>query len=672
MIGRSAAGIALATTLSLAAGSAAFAGPPEGGIRGADAGNVVRGSYLVVLKDGAASPAKVQASAATLTATFGGTVTFRYTRALRGFSARMSDLQARRMAARPEVGYVQAVRKVKKSDTQANPPSWGLDRIDQGGRPESHSYTYPSTASAVHAYIIDTGIRTDRLDFGGRAGSGIDTVDNDTDASDCDGHGTHVAGTVGGATFGVAKQVQLVAVRVLDCAGWGTDAQIVAGIDWVTANAVHPAVANMSLGSVTVDPAIDAAVANSIASGITYAVAAGNGGADGVGDDACTTSPADVPGAIAVGATDEADFRTWFSNYGPCVAVFAPGNKIASVNLDSDATPRIESGTSQATPHVTGAAALLLAANPLLTPAQVRAAIVDSAVPDTVYHAGTGSPNRLLHMGTAPNSPSISLLARINSRFVTTGGGADPLSADRSANGLWEEFDQVDEGGGYVALRSHANGRYVTAEAGGSQPLVANRAAVGAWEKFRIMDNGDGSVALQANANNRFVTTGGGTSALIANRSAVGLWEEFDRAGPVFGIAFQSFANDKIITAEAAGSAPLQANRAAVGQWEQFDEVNVGGGYIALRARANGKFVTAEWAGTRPLIANRTSAGAWEKFQVIDLGGDGTGTGTLIALLANADGQFVSTGFVRTVLVADGGNDVTNLYASEAYEDLTV
>jgi subtilisin family serine protease len=304
----------------------------------------------------------------------------------------MSAQQARRLAADPAVAYVEQNRVLHATDTQANPPSTGLDRIDQAALPLDGSFTFPNTASNVHAYIIDTGIRLSHVTFGGRATSGVDEVDGGS-ADDCNGHGTHVAGTVGGAEVGVAKGAQLVAVRVLDCNGAGDTAQVIAGIDWVTANAIKPAVANMSLGGAA-SAAIDQAVTSSIAAGVTFAVAAGNETVD-----ACLESPARVTGAITVGAIDGADNRADFSNFGKCVDVFAPGVDIVSAFATSDTAAQTLSGTSMATPHVAGAAALVLSANPTATPQQVAAAVTGNATTGAVAAAGPGSPNRLLFVG---------------------------------------------------------------------------------------------------------------------------------------------------------------------------------------------------------------------------------------------------------------------------------
>ena len=314
-----------------------------------------------------------------------------YTHALRGAAMTITNpKRAEALARNPNVMLVEQDGYVSVDATQSN-ATWGLDRIDQASLPLSGSYTYNTTASNVNVYIIDTGIRTTHSDFGGRAYHGYDAVDNDYNATDCNGHGTHVAGTVGGSTWGVAKGVKLYGVRVLDCNGSGTNSGVIAGIDWVTQNHVAPAVANMSLGG-GASTALDNAVASSISSGVTYAVAAGN---DNV--NACNSSPARVSSALTVGSSTSSDARSSFSNYGSCLDLFAPGSSITSTWHTSNSATNTISGTSMASPHVAGAAALYLAGNPGASPATVNQAIIGAASSGKLSSIGSGSPNLLLY-----------------------------------------------------------------------------------------------------------------------------------------------------------------------------------------------------------------------------------------------------------------------------------
>ena len=356
-------------------------------------------TYIVVLDDSVASPAAAAAAA-------GVTPTHVYRHALKGYAAPMSSSAAAVISGRPNVRSVVPDGVVTTQATQS-PATWGLDRIDQRNLPLNNSYAYTQTGAGVTAYIIDTGIRMTHTQFGGRASSGYDFIDNDADASDCHGHGTHVAGTVGSADYGVAKSVSLVAVRVLDCAGYGSFSQVIAGVDWVTGdhNPGELAVANMSLGGVYYAP-LNTAVTNSIADGVTYAVAAGNSN-----DNACNYSPSSTPNAVTIGATSSADARASFSNWGSCLDLFAPGVDITSTVNDCDTCFEGGwSGTSMASPHAAGAAALLLQANPSWTPSQVSNAMVSNATPGKVVNEGTGSPDLLLftETGAPPGGPTVS------------------------------------------------------------------------------------------------------------------------------------------------------------------------------------------------------------------------------------------------------------------------
>ncbi|MFE2260398.1 S8 family peptidase [Streptomyces griseosporeus] len=379
---------------ALPAGAAPAA--PEGRIQYEDAANAVTGSYIVTLKSARSASAEGRAVAAR----YGASIQRTYTKALNGYAISASETEAKRLAADPAVASVVQNRTFHIDGTQPSPPSWGLDRIDQRNLPLNSSYTYPDSAGqGVTAYIIDTGVRITHSDFGGRASYGYDAVDNDSTAQDGNGHGTHVAGTVAGSSYGVAKKAKIVAVRVLNNSGSGTTAQVVAGIDWVARNHSGPSVANMSLGG-SADSALDTAVRNAIASGVTFAVAAGNDSAN-----ASNYSPARVSEAITVGSTTSGDARSSFSNYGSVLDLFAPGSSITSSWNSSDTATNTISGTSMATPHVTGAAAVWLADNPTATPAQVASALSSAATSGVVTSPGTGSPNRLLYVGGGTTTP---------------------------------------------------------------------------------------------------------------------------------------------------------------------------------------------------------------------------------------------------------------------------
>jgi subtilisin family serine protease len=366
----------------------------------------VPGEYIVVLQEPPQGEVGVNTSlvAQNLVELYGGNVFLMYETALRGFAIRMSEEQARKLAQVPQVKYVQQNGVVTISGGRQAEPTWGIDRVDQRDLPLDQVYQYGSSGQGVHAYIIDTGIRFSHQEFAGRAEYGFDAVGDGQEGNDCNGHGTHVAGTVGGNTYGVAKGVRLHAVRVLDCRGSGTTAGVIAGVDWVTENRQLPAVANMSLGG-GASPALDDAVRRSIAAGVTYVLAAGN-----ENQDACRRSPARTREAVTVGATTDADERASFSNWGSCVDVFAPGHQITSAWHSGDDASRSISGTSMAAPHVAGVVALYLQNKPAATPSDVAAALSDSSTPGKVANAGRCSANRLAYSGfmggNAPPAPT--------------------------------------------------------------------------------------------------------------------------------------------------------------------------------------------------------------------------------------------------------------------------
>ncbi len=346
-------------------------------------GSIVPGRYIVTVADGA-RPAAVAHGRGVVPEVV-------MTHAINGFVATLTPAQVARLNADPNVNSIEPDRVVGITATQAN-ATWGLDRIDQASLPLNTQYVYNATGTGVTAYIIDTGILRTHVEFGSRVGVGYSAVKDRYKTSDCNGHGTHVAGTVGGTTYGVAKGVTLIPVRVLNCRGSGTTSGVIAGINWVIENhaANVPAVANMSLGG-GASSSLDAAVANAVADGVTFVVAAGNSNAD-----ACAYSPARAPSAITVGATTSTDARASYSNYGSCLDIFAPGTAITSAWYTSTTATNTISGTSMAAPHVAGVAALLLETDTAATPATITSRLLAQATPGKVTNPGVGSPNLLL------------------------------------------------------------------------------------------------------------------------------------------------------------------------------------------------------------------------------------------------------------------------------------
>jgi subtilisin family serine protease len=410
-------GMAAAAALALATVTATPASAAGRVLSAGDA--AISDSYIVVFKRSAVSAQDTAALSDRLADKHDAKIERRYSHALRGFAGTMSEKAAKKLAADPSVDFVQQNGVVTLAATQNPTPSWGLDRIDQETLPLNNSYTYPDSAGAgVTAYIIDTGIRTTHQDFGGRAVWGTNTT-GDGNNTDCNGHGTHVASTTAGTAYGVAKRANLVAVKVLNCAGSGSFAGVAQGIDWVTGQhaAGAPAVANMSLGASGSDAATENAVRNSIADGVTYSLASGNSNSD-----ACNFTPARVAEAITVNASTSGDARASFSNWGTCTDIFAPGQDITAAWITNDSATNTISGTSMAAPHVAGGAALILGANPSATPAQVWNSMNAAASLNRISNPGTGSPNKLLRVGAGdPPPPGAPTVANPGTRTGTVG-----------------------------------------------------------------------------------------------------------------------------------------------------------------------------------------------------------------------------------------------------------
>ena len=343
-------------------------------------------TYIVIL-----NPGTDRVAAAREFSRAGWRIEHEYTNVFSGFAINLPTQAAAGLARNPKVLSIERDIEVTTFETQLG-ATWGLDRIDQRALPLSNDFIYSATGTGVRAYIVDTGVRATHTEFIGRMATGFSAVKDKRGTDDCNGHGTHVAGTVAGTTYGVAKTATIVPVRVLNCRGSGTTSGVIAGLDWVAQDhTTGPAVVNMSLGG-GASATLDAAVLGVVNDGVSVVVAAGNSNAD-----ACASSPARVPQAVTVGATVSTDERASYSNFGVCLDLFAPGSAITSAWKTADTATNTISGTSMASPHVAGVAAVLLSRTPSLTPIQVAAALTSSATSGVVTSAGTGSPNLLLY-----------------------------------------------------------------------------------------------------------------------------------------------------------------------------------------------------------------------------------------------------------------------------------
>ncbi len=456
---------ALAVVLT---GTAAFAQAPI-----VESSNPIPGQYIVVLRPEAAvhqpgvrGVRGVRAVAEEMVR--GGVVGRSFDHVLEGFVvARLGAAEARALAQDPRVAYLEEDGVARVAADFVAAASWGLDRADQRALPLDNLYGYNSAGAGVDVYVVDTGIRSTHQELAGRVDTvaAYTAVADGNGTEDCHGHGTHIAGTIGGASLGVARGVTLHPVRVLDCSGSGAVSDIIAGVNWITARypavkgkataARRPAVANMSLQA-GVSQALDDAVKASIGAGVTWVVAAGNDAAD-----ACLYSPARVPAVITVGASDGTDTRWWASNYSSCVDLFAPGVLVVSSFNRSDSDTIAMTGTSAAAPHVTGAAALFLGLNPGAKPLTVQAAVLGAATTGVLAGAGIGSPDRLLYAAFAGDGQDYPPYATFT--FTCSGRRCSfdsaPSGDDRGVASIaWDFGDGTSGSGATASHRFPSNG----------------------------------------------------------------------------------------------------------------------------------------------------------------------------------------------------------------------
>jgi subtilisin family serine protease len=488
--------------------------PPAPSVVNASKNVPIPGSYIITLRDDL-NAQDVDNSARSLVKRHKGALKHIYKAALKGFAvSNLSDAEVAALSQDPRVIRIEADQVVTAITTQT-PATWGLDRVDQRTLPLSNSYTYSADGSGVTVYIIDTGINITHVDFEGRASTGVDEIGDGRNAIDCNGHGTHVSGTVGGKKYGIAKKTRLVAVRVLDCNGNGTWSGVIAGVDWVTANKVLPAVANMSIGggkSLTVN----AAVKRSTDAGITYAVAAGNSSAD-----ACLSSPSSEPSAITVAATDKTDAFASFSNRGPCVDISAPGVGITSDWILSNFAANTISGTSMASPHVAGAAALYLTVNPNATPAQVTSALTSNATTGVITGLPASTVDGLLYTGFIGNNPVATITVTPNPATLASGATQQFTATGRDASGnvvpitpVWS----VVAGGGTI----DGNGLFTAGTVAGTYTNTVTASSGGVTGTATVTVIAGPLASIVVTPNPAFVTRGATRQFTAAGKDASG------------------------------------------------------------------------------------------------------------------------------------------------------
>jgi len=451
--------------------------------------------FIVVLNDGTENKFDPDAVIGDLNRRFPGSIGKVYSSAVHGYSVRMNSAQAQALSDDPLVKYVEEDSYVSETDVETN-PGWGLDRLDQRSVPFDFTYNYNGRGTGVNIYILDSGILSTHVELQGRVVSAYDAVHGQT-GSQCNNHGTSVAGVAGSTTFGVAKNAMLQDVRVLPCTGYGSVSDVISGVDWVTRHAIRPAVANMSVQT-AFSKSLNDSVSSSIAAGITYVVGAGNNSGD-----ACGWSPSAIPEAIVVAATNSSDSRVSWSNTGTCVDLFAPGEGISTISNETDTTTTYASGTSYSSPYVAGIAALYLEQHPAASPAEVSAAITSLATTDVVIDAGIGSPNLLAYSLFAPAPPN-PCDGTAFSGMLPGVGNSDYQSSSSGFNGgtgLYAADLSMPTGAVFsLSLEKQSRGRWSVAASSSSGGPIRYRGKSGTY-RWRIADvSGSGNYDLCASA----------------------------------------------------------------------------------------------------------------------------------------------------------------------------